>query len=49
MEDEQKLRLECLKMAVNFHRSNYEDYEDYKEIVFLADAFLKFIKGEVHV
>ena len=49
MEEEQSLRLECLKMAVSLHKSNYEDYEDYNEIMFLADAFFKFIKGEVHV
>ena len=45
MEDEQRLRLECLKMAVDLCGNKF----DYKEIVFLADLFFKFIKGEVHV
>jgi hypothetical protein len=49
MEDEQKLRLECLKLALSLYKSNYEDCEDYKEILFLADEFFKFTKGEVHV
>ena len=46
MEDLQSLRLECLKMAVSLCKSNYDDY---REVLFLADTFFKFIQGEVHV
>jgi hypothetical protein len=37
------LRLEALKMALNLYGP---DFEDYREILFVANQFFKFIKGE---